>query len=121
MPLEATVFLAATICEILFGAGYCINILRHCANKLTGYSKIWVLTVDMRCKMTKRSLFNAVWWHWIMLATSLLMAAEYARLILFAETATYRIFVFLIWVCISLFSVARIMHTHRQSQKNSGL
>jgi hypothetical protein len=67
--------------------------------------------------MTRRLFFGAAWWHWVMLAVSLLMTAEYARLILFTETATYRIFVLLVWVGISLFSLIRIIQSRRQNRK----
>lgn len=68
--------------------------------------------------MTKRLFFNATWWHWIMLTVSLLMTAEYARLILTTDTETYRIFVLLAWVGIFVFSLVRIIHARRQRQVN---
>ena len=67
--------------------------------------------------MTQRLFGSAIWCHWVMLAVSLLITAEYARLVLFTETAPYRIFVLLVWVGILLFSLVRIIHSHRHNQK----
>jgi len=79
-----------------------------------GFS-ILALIIEKDCEMTRQLVFNATWLNWIMLAVALLMTAEYVRLILFTDTATYRIFVFFVWVGISLFSLARIIHARRQN------
>jgi hypothetical protein len=68
--------------------------------------------------MTRRLFLNATWWLWIMLAVSLLMTAEYTRLILITDTATYRIFVLLAWVGITLFWLARIIMKSSQEENH---
>ena len=65
--------------------------------------------------MTTHLFLKASLWHWIVLAASLLMTAEYARLVLTTETATYRVFVLVAWVVISLFCLIRLLHARRQN------
>ncbi len=69
--------------------------------------------------MEKRLFFSVALWNWVMLAVSLLMTVEYARLTLFTETATYRIFVLLAWIGISLFTLVRIDQQRRQVRSSS--
>ena len=69
--------------------------------------------------MEKRLFFGVALWNWVMLAVSLLMAVEYARLTQFTKTATYRIFVLLAWIGISLFTLVRIDQQRRQVRNSS--
>ena len=65
--------------------------------------------------MQKRLFINTAFFNAAMLAVSLLMTAEYARLILYTETAKYRIFILFAWLGISLFAWFRIVRLRHQN------
>lgn len=51
-----------------------------------------------------------------MLAVSLLMTFEYARLVLFTGTAQYRVYVLLVWIGIFLLSTGRIIYAFAKTR-----
>ena len=66
--------------------------------------------------MTNRHSIHAAIFYSLIFAVSLLMATDYARLILFTETAAYRFFVLLAWVGISVFSMVKIIQLFRNKR-----
>ena len=75
-----------------------------------------VLVLRLEKIMNGRALINSRWCLWFMLALSVVMTAEYARLVLTTDVATYRYFVLAAWIGLAIISLVRIVQFHTGSQ-----